>query len=80
MWYISAILNLASRPWTRLIEDDLWYLPVRALAGLGLLLLFVSRTEGSQDTCDIGVQLDSICVRTVPSFQTLMVRVAPVCC
>ena len=60
MWYISAIVNFASRPWTRLIEDDLWYLPVSALAGLGLLLLFTSRTEGSHDTCDIGVQVGSV--------------------
>ncbi len=48
------MLSFASRPWTRLIEDELWYLPVNALAGLGLVLVVMLRREGSRETCDTG--------------------------
>ena len=58
------------------MEDDLWYLPVNALAGLGLLLVGVSRTEDSHDTCDIGGDFDFVGVRAVLDFWDLIVRVA----
>ena len=66
MLYTSAILSFASRPWTRLIEDDLWYLPVNAAAGFVCLLVCVLRTEGSRETCDIGGMFDFVCVGVLP--------------
>lgn len=65
------MLSLASRPWTRLIGDDLWYLPVNALAGFGLLLVVVSRTEGSHETCDICGESASVSVDPARSLRMI---------
>jgi hypothetical protein len=66
MLFTSAILSLCSGPRTRLVEDDLWYLPVNAAGGFIFLRVCVSSPKGAREAGNIGWVLDFVGIGVLP--------------